>query len=244
MPLSRRTLKQQWLYVAALARHHQLDAVEYLVFEDRKLAFLVVSKVACTSIKRAIGSVYGIDGPDIHAAPGWVRRWGRLKGAEADYFTFAFVRDPFERLVSCYRDKILWEPSSRIYPTPYFDVYPFSMPTNMPFPEFVRRVSRIPDRLADRHFKSQYAHLYHHGQPQVQFIGRMEHLAADWRTLAERFGLPLSLGRSHSTGTPGDDYRSYYTPELVETVYARYRHDFEVLGYPNSRAELLQFLRR
>lgn len=239
----RRTLKQQWLYARALLQHGQLDAVEHLVFADRKLAFLVVSKVACTSIKRAIGAAYGIDGPDIHAADGWVRRWGRLKGVEAEYFSFAFVRDPFARLVSCYRDKILWEPTSRVYPTPYFDVYPFRMPTNMPFPEFVRRVVRIPDRLADRHFKSQHAHLYVRGARLVQFVGRIERLAEDWRTIAERFDFQRTLGRSHATAPSDEDYRAWYTPALVDTVYARYREDFETLGYAGAREELLGFLR-
>lgn len=240
-------LKQQLLYARALVRHHELDPPEWLVFPDRRLAFLVLSKNACTSIKRAIGQRYGIDAPDIHAAPGWTphRRRSPLDATERTYDSFAFVRNPFARLVSCYRDKILWEPGDPVYPRPYYDIAPYPMPTNMPFPEFVRRVGRLPDWFSDRHFKSQSADLYRKGQRVVTFLGRMESLAEDWRTLAARHDLPPTLERAHATKAKGphDDWRDYYDRPTVDAVYTRYRADFEQLGYEGAREELLQHLR-
>ena len=40
----------------------ECDRSVYLVFDDRKLAYLVTSKVACTSIKTVIGKAYAISG--------------------------------------------------------------------------------------------------------------------------------------------------------------------------------------
>ncbi len=239
--------KQQLLYARALARHRQLDPREWLVFPDRRLAFLVLSKNACTSIKRAIGQRYGVDAPDIHAASGWkpYKRWGLLAGEERDYEGFAFVRDPFARLVSCYRDKILWEPGDAVYPRPYFDIVPYSLPTNIPFAEFAARVARIPDRVADRHFKSQSSHLYRRGARVVGFVGHMERLDADWRALAARHDLPPTLERAHSTKAKGPhaDWRDYYDRATVELVAVRYAEDLARLGYEGAREELLAHLR-
>lgn len=235
------------LYARALVRYRQLDPREWLVFPDRRLAFLVLSKNACTSIKRAIGERYGIAAPDIHAAPGWKphKRWGLLHGDERDYDSFAFVRNPFARLVSCYRDKILWEPGDAIYPRPYFDIVPYALPTNVSFAEFAARVARIPDRIADRHFKSQSSHLYRRGERLVGFVGHMERLDADWRTLAERHDLPVALERAHTTRAKGPhaDWRDYYDRATVDVVAERYREDLAKLGYEGARDELLAYLK-
>lgn len=240
-------LKQQLLYLRSLARYRQLDAREWLVFEDRQLAFLVLSKNACTSIKRALGERCGIDAPDIHAAPGWKphKRWGVLSGAERTYDSFAFVRNPFARLVSCYRDKILWEPGDPVYPRPYYDIAPYTLPVNSSFAEFVARIDRIPDRLADRHFKSQSAQLYQGRERLVRFVGRMEHLAEDWRAVATKHDLPPTLQRAHTTREKGPhaDWRDYYDRALVDAVYTRYHDDFERLGYADARDELAAHLR-
>lgn len=239
--------KQQLLYARALVRHGQLDPREWLVFPDRRLAFLVLSKNACTSIKRAIGARYGIDAPDIHAAVGWKphKRWGLLHGDERSYGSFAFVRNPFVRLVSCYRDKILWEPGDPVYPRPYYDIAPYRLPTNMSFGEFVHRVARIPDRIADRHFKSQTADIYQDGRTIVAFVGRMERLATDWAMIAQRYDLPVTLERAHTTRAKGphDDWRDYYDKQLVDVVAQRYHADLRLLRYEDAREELLAHLR-
>lgn len=240
-------LRHQLLHARALVRHGQLDPREWLVFPDRRLAYLVLSKNACTSIKRAIGERYGVYAPDIHAATGWkpFKRWGRLTGEEAGYESFAFVRNPFARLVSCYRDKILWEPGDPIYPRPYFDVVPYPLPTNISFPEFARRVARIPDRVADRHFKSQSCDLYEGERRVVSFVGHMESLAADWRTIAERHDLPTTLERAHTTGAKGPhaDWRDYYDRDTVDVVTRRYQADLDHFGYQGEREALLAHLR-
>jgi hypothetical protein len=239
--------RQQLLYARALLRHRQLDPREWLVFPDRRLAFGVLSKNACTSIKRALGDRYGICAADIHAAPEWKphKRWGMLRGDERGYDSFAFVRNPFARLVSCYRDKILWEPGDPIYPRPYFDIAPYRLPTNVPFAEFASRVARIPDRVADRHFKSQSADLYRHGERVVGFVGHMERLDHDWHHIAERHDLPLVLERAHTTRAKGPhaDWQAYYDRATVDLVAARYRTDLALLGYEGAREELLAHLR-
>ena len=52
-------------------------------------------------------------------------------------------------------------------------------------------------------------------------------------------GAPCANVANRSSATSGDDdYRAYYTPELVELVYQRYRDDVELLGYGDAYRSL------
>ncbi len=225
------------------------DPHKFFVFEDLKLAYLELPKVACTSIKTTIGRSYGIspaNAMDIHEHPSWHQHLGLLNGVHRSYYTFAFVRNPFERLVSCYRDKVIYSGSNEIYSTPYFQqYYYFPIPANIPFSEFVERVARIPDCLADRHFKSQSAFLYHQGKLLVDYVGKFEALARDWKTIAVKYGFDTELDHQHTTKAKRGahhDYRTYYTKELAQLVYQRYKADVELFGYQAKYRELMDYL--
>jgi hypothetical protein len=105
-------------------------------------------------------------------------------------------------------------------------------------------VARIPDRVADRHFKSQSADLTWRGQRVVEFVGHMERLAADWQELAARHDLPPALERAHTTRAKGphEDWRAYYDRATVHLVAERYRTDLAELGYEGARDELLAYV--
>ena len=226
-----------------LLRYGDIDPANYLVFEDRQLAYLVNSKVACTSIRLTIGKAYGLHVTKpllIHDDSLWTIQKGRLRGKASDFHSFTFVRDPFERLVSCYRDRVLYNGPKEFALQPFFSDYLYTIPPNISFEEFVRIIARIPDRLADRHFKSQTHSLYARGRRQVDFIGRFENLGSDWKIIADRFGFDVTLPVANRSGltSPGADYRNYYTPELVEMVYQRYKRDVELLGYADAYRSL------
>ena len=69
-----------------------------------------------------------------------------------DYFRFGFVRNPWARLYSCYRDKILG-PTLR---DQQFILGHFGFTPGMAFADFVRGVAEIPDEEADGHFVGQF----------------------------------------------------------------------------------------
>ncbi len=207
----------------------------YYVFEDRRLAYISTAKVACTSIKTAMMLPYGIH-RDVHNE--WPHIYlGHLAAEHQNFFKFSFVRNPFDRLVSGYRNKIFSRP----------DREEFGMiPTNITFAEFVAEVVKRPDCLTNGHFQSQYAKLYQHGELLVDFLGRFENLAEDWLTIANRFEFDTQLPhKQKSTQKMGvyKDYRAYYTEELVHLVYNRFRADVEVFGYQEAYEDLLTFVR-
>jgi hypothetical protein len=240
------------VFVDALRTHGQVQLRDFYVVDERRLVFMSVPKVACTAIKLALIKARGIKIPAdkslhqyVHIHPSWHREAGRLGEAQTGYHRFAFVRNPFDRLVSCYRSKIVFEPTPS-QPHHLYAGYYFDLPTNVPFDDFARRVAKIPDALADAHFKSQHALLYDGGELVVDDVGRFERIEADWQPLAARHGLEPTLEASNeSTRKDGvhDDYRHYYTEELATLVYERYRKDVHTFGYEAEYADLLDFVR-
>ncbi len=223
---------------------------EYYVFDDRELVYIPIYKVASTSIKTAL--IRPRDGasqyPEYMAIhdEGSFGRHSLLNPRQRAYFKFSFVRDPFTRLVSCYEDRVrrpIYAPIGRYYfDTAYNRVlirrlFGSEFSQDMSFEAFVNLVAKIPDWLADGHFKSQYGWIYRFGRPIPDYVGRLETLAEDWRPLAARFGLPEPEHRNRSNQ---QDIASYFTTErLVALAAKRYRKDIELFGYDDSYVRLL-----
>jgi hypothetical protein len=108
---------------------------------------------------------------------------------------------------------------------------------DMSFADFVRAVSRIPDRLSDIHFRSQHTFFYHRGKLMADFVGRFERISEDWDVLREKFDLPAL---PHQNRSQHEDYRSAYTPELAAIAATRYAKDIELFGYTEAVEELVR----
>jgi chondroitin 4-sulfotransferase 11 len=219
-----------------LARRGDSERRRYYVFEDRRLAYISTAKVACTSIKSVMMHPYGVY-ENVHSAWPYIYK-GRLMAEHQDFFTFSFVRNPFDRLVSAYRNKIFGPRHQR---EEFGDIH-----SNISFSEFVAEVVKRPDCLINGHFQSQYSKLYRNGELLVDYLGRFENLAEDWLTIANHFDferqLPHKMRSTHKKNVH-KDYRAYYTEALVQLVYNRYRADVEAFGYQEAYEALLAFVR-
>lgn len=227
--------------------------MKYIVSDEYRFIYFVVQKVACTSIKTALAPLFGIDttGTEIpreDRAPRFVihelfdksghqinRRQliSGLEGPYKGYFKFAFVRNPWDRLVSCYRDKLVGDGLGLSLPNDV-DVRLYR---GMRFAEFVEGVHKIPDNKADPHFRSQHRVVCGPGRDRLiltDFVGRFENLQADFQTVAERIGAP-ELRLPHilrSTGKKSRSYTAYYDGRSKQLVSQRYRKDINTFGYP------------
>lgn len=226
------------------------DPVEHLVFEDRGLVLLVISKVACTSIKATIGKSYDIkfkkrSGLDIHNHKFWTRCFGKLPEKYASFYTAIFVRNPFSRLVSCYKDRVIYEAGHQNFSRYYFEKYPFTIPVNCPFPSFVEFVSEVPDKWADRHFKAQ-SYILSKLNKEPDFVGRFETISEDWQSLAKRFQFDETLTHLNSSNRQNKklekDYRKYFDQNTLELVGQRYADDINQFAYNNMQSDLKSFV--
>lgn len=135
------------------------------------------------------------------------------KARYSSYFKFAFVRNPWDWLVSHYnyilkdtlhyQHQLLRELGS--------------------FEAFIRW--RCTEGLV-----LQKEYLFDEsGQQLVDFVGRFEQLESDFQSVCTRVGISAQLPRLNVTAT--QPYRSYYDPELLKLVAETHLADFEAFGY-------------
>jgi chondroitin 4-sulfotransferase 11 len=233
--------------------------VKYIISDEYKFVYLVVQKVACSSVKTALVPLFDLDTDPYET----IRRDGsrglrvhklfddsghqiskqqftrELESKYRDYFKFAFVRNPWDRLVSCYSQKLLdvREDSMGLRSNLSPSIGGSELYYGMPFNEFVQAVHMIPDEEANIHFRSQCATVCdEEGSIMADFVGHFETLGEDFSYVAQRIGVPElqlpHLLRSKNRG--GRSYSEFYDDRLVELVHDRYAEDIERFGYSFS----------
>jgi Sulfotransferase family len=217
---------------------------EFAVFLKRNSAvYIDIAKVASSSLKATFAAVLGLDLDTVGGNPHDVefpRPPESSRAGERLYpglYTFAFVRNPWDRLVSCYRDKIEGEvegftrfsQSGVARCLARFDAFS----AKMSFEEFVHAVAVIPDADADEHFRSQHMYLTNDwGDIAVDFVGRYENLESDFRHVAARIGLPRGISLPRLQANPRSvSYADYYTPATRDVVATRFAQDIALFSY-------------
>ena len=228
---------------------------KYIVHNERKFVYLWSHKVACSSVKAALLPLFDLDPtPYEWTLEDGTRRFnvhriflatdhqigkdqllGGLDKEYRDYFKFAFVGNPWDRLLSCYLDKMV---GNRLFPKVAASAVSAGVEyyVNMPFAEFVEAVHQVPDESANAHFRSQYLTVCGpDGEPMADFVGRFENLREDFARVAEEIGVPgLELpefNRKSVSKRGSRHYREFYDERLQSLVHERYVKDVETFGY-------------
>lgn len=130
------------------------------------------------------------------------------------YFKFAFVRNPWERLVSEYEfllKKTEHGRHARVKKLAGFDQF-----IDMQIP---RRDAYQSNMLCDGD-----------GNLLVDFVGKLEQLDVDWKTVCEHIKIDYqALPRKNAT--QHRRYQDYYTPDNVEKVSQHWAKDIALFGY-------------
>jgi hypothetical protein len=158
----------------------------------------------------------------------------KMKEYYSDYFKFTFVRNPWSRVVSCYNDKINYDPGHvyERYKNPFIG-YLKKMKVyseGMSFDRFVEVICDIPDELSEAHFRSQHRFFTDEsGNVLVDFIGRFEQLDTDFELVSNKMGIRTEL--PHVRPGKSRKYKDYYTKKSARLVERRYELDIEMSGY-------------
>ena len=191
-----------------------------IVSHEHRAVFRLVPKVASTSVERALRE--SSEGPLVKL------RETSLDDVPRDYFSFTFVRNPLDRLVSIFMHR-----TNNYHLKHYNKAMAFLGRDPSDFAVFVAFSCAIPDSIADIHLRSQHGFLADPtGRLDIDFIGRFERLGDDFGRVAERLGLSATL--PHLLKSKRRSFAEYYTPELQERVAERYAADFEAFGYTAS----------
>ena len=148
------------------------------------------------------------------------------------YFSFAFLRHPRERIRSFYADKHARARHERTLYLQFIRPY-HGVRLGMTFGELCAWLGTPcgADAFADRHWLSQWRQLVDPQGRLPDFLGRYEHLEADWRTLRARLGLPRAALPRLNAGDPGFRRDAVADAGIDALLRRRYARDYEIGGY-------------
>jgi len=214
-----------------------------IVLTQYKAIYLFIPKVACTSIKKVIADTLDVPPFDPSKPDSYIHKRNfpyvnrqKIYDEYQGYFKFCFVRNPFDRLVSCFSNKISQDKDlnnewfnngvARI-----FKKYKKLFWGGMGFEDFVKSVAEIPDHHADSHFRSQWlATVDNKNKPLADFVGKFENLQKDFNSVSQKIGFPVKQ-LPHLLKADHTNYRAYYTQKTIELVQQRYAQDLEIFQY-------------
>ena len=125
-----------------------------------------------------------------------------------EYYSFAFVRNPFEVIVSA------WD--SNKYEN---------------FDRYVEHEIFTGLQICAR--RSQYEYLTDNGTLLVDFVGRYENLCSDFYEVINEIKVPLMMLPKRNIGKEkrSQDYKKYFTPLSRKTVERKFEKDLNFFGY-------------
>lgn len=197
---------------------------EFYTNKQYKLAYLRINKSACSSLcymlallkdNKAIESVW--DHPE------YFDEFETLD----NYFTFTFVRNPYTRFLSFYKNWVLNPPHTEI-----LDLYrPFGFYEKMPLNECINCFCNIKSiDWSDDHACPQYLFVFDKYKYQrVQFIGKVENIYNDIEKISKKTKVPLLDKIKHLNKTSKEEIVLDNDSKIKLANF--YEEDFRLFGY-------------
>jgi hypothetical protein len=190
-----------------------------IVSHDKKFIFFHLYKVAGTSIRKSLEKYKSPIITKPHIKPALLKNkiFNGYEGDKLlkDYFTFSFVRNPWDWQVSLYffmlRDK---------------GHFQYNIIKNMNFEQYL-------DWRINEDCKPQYMFLSENedlvSDINIDFIGKYEYLTSDFNKVCDILNLDSKL--PHLNKTNHNKYTSYYTDTTRKMVEEAYKIDIDYFGY-------------
>ena len=173
-----------------------------MICHKHKCILIHIPKTAGVSICNSLGITKGIQ-----------RHWNakttrRRIGFDKwnSYFTFTFVRNPWDREISSYFYR------NEHYTSDDFKLHLIRKDIHFKIPNYFPWFSNVKN------------------QPIVNFIGRFENLQEDFNTVCDKIKIPHQE-LQHKNKTKHKHYTEYYDDETREIVAEKYAMDIEYFGY-------------
>lgn len=188
-----------------------------MIIHNHRCVFIHCQKCAGETIELALSgrADKGYKGDPFEGSPEkhfsvkqYIEKYG--EGIWRKYFTFSFVRNPWDRVISWikYRDK-------------RYGIYNNETDNSI--------IKRDLTRYYDP--SNSYFELLALDVPNtVDFIGRFENLQRDFNIICDKIGIPHQK-LPHHNKTNHKHYTEYYDDETRELVAKKYAKDIEYFGY-------------
>ncbi len=202
------------------------DTNRFNIFlSEYKTVYFFIPKIASSSLKKTCAMLLNLNQDskiqDFHKIdfPSILR--SSLLNNDR-YFKFAFVRNPYDRLVSFYSNKVIGERNFQKNKSWKYK----------PFEDFIKIICDIPDETMNVHFKPQHTFITDaKGALLVDYVGKFEKIDEDFEIIKKRAGLPDNLELPHKQTSKHKIYQDYYSEETKKLVAKRYEKDFLMFNY-------------
>lgn len=142
--------------------------------------------------------------------------------AVGKYFTFGFVRNPWDRISSLYRYLLEKRPRKELE-------------TVGSFSDFIEQADAGVSWVRGLHSMRPQVDFFHSlddGRISADFVGHFEHLNEDFLSVTESLGIPpFQLPHNNRSSNSQVDYRKQYSDRMAGVVEDLFREDVDAFGY-------------
>jgi len=198
------------------------------ISHEYKFYFIGIPKTGCTSVRAALSNFLYKERRKNQNQK--FKHFTNLEYKKIEklnnYFSFAFVRNPFDRMVSQYRFSgkrwfKKYEELSNYKPT-FINYVKYLVGEGRPF-------SRHRSPLLNVGYDKDWS-MMQFIEGGVNFIGKFENLQQDFNVICDKIGIPQQK-LPHLNKTNHKHYTKYYNDETRQIVAEKYKKDIEYFGY-------------
>ena len=231
---------------------------QVIVNDKHRFMYCAIPKVATSNWKRVLMTLNGharspwdIKSRDAHnKSRGYFRYLSEYSASEVvarlrTYYKFLFVREPFQRLASAYRNKFVESYNMTFFERVYGRYIirnfrkSFSKNARITFQEFINYILDGKDEVMNMHWQL-YDQLCRPCLVWYDFVGYLEDIKQDSEDaltvlgLSDRVKFPWNISSNYKV--PSSTLTQTYFSQLPRSyklrLYEKYRVDFEMFGYP------------
>jgi hypothetical protein len=204
-----------------------------------KFIFVHVPKAAGTSMMKCLQKANGNKrcwlGKTKHETladfyAGWSRRRSLpdffVRHQPETYFTFGFVRNPWDRMSSLYHYLHEKAPRSEIAGIRSFEDFLIQARDGV---SWIRNLHSMRSQLDFFTFPDRMM--------RMDFLGHYEHLEADIASISNRIQFPITLPNHNRSGNRDRDYRQLYNNRMIEIVRSLFQEEIDLFGYEFSERQ-------
>ena len=197
-----------------------------VIFHDKQFAVMILKKCGSVTLHKTLLKSFGhtdLSGNNINKV---FRQDFNLVNkyeiAKFNYTTTSWVRNPFDRLVSGWFNRIRNKKNAKSY----------GVDPNISFEDFALYICSLEDKDVNVHFHQQTFDIAIDGKLVPNRLIHLESLIEEWEDLRKEVPWLAPIKWREQWSKKKGDFKEYYKKDLlIEKVAQRFEQDLRLLGY-------------